>query len=159
MASAFSLQASKDFLCPGCHHLTSLFPQCFFCPLPGNRERAGNVSGKWVKILIVPCSCVWVVREIRELLLRRGLFGLAINQSSSSSTIQETPRAHYRSPIDVPSSPCPAPSSLPTPAHSCSSLQASTRGRKGEGRGIAFSCSVLPELPEDCAWVSLQGRE
>lgn len=42
-----------------------------FSPLPDNMEGAENASGKQVKVLIVPCSCVWAVREIREPLLSR----------------------------------------------------------------------------------------
>lgn len=108
---------------PCCHHLTSHSLQCFFLPFLDDMEGAGNASGKRVMIFIVPCSCVWEAGDMRELVLS-SLFGQAINQNNS---IQEIPRAPYRS-------------LTADPAPSCPSWQ-EWGEKRGQGQPLAAPCS------------------
>lgn len=145
MVSALSLQPSKDFPCPGCHHLTSLFPQCFFSHLQTTWKGLGMRVEKRVKILIVPCSCVWAVREIREPLLSRPLWpgykSEQLRRHDAGNTQSTLWLPDGRPLLSLPSSqlsPCPP---QLTPAHGCKLVQGALREARGQALPSAAPCS------------------
>lgn len=152
MASALSLQPGKDSL-PRPPPLDFSFPTMLFSLFPDNIEGAGNVSAKWVKILIVPCSCVWAVREMEEPLLNSPLWPghkseqLQRHHPGNTPSTLRFPDGHPL--LSLPSSEISSRPPQLTPAHPCKLVPGA--GREKKGRGIAFSHSVLPELSEDCA--------
>lgn len=108
-------------------------------------EGAGNASGKRVKILIVPCSCVWVVREIWEPLLSRPLWpGYKSEQlqrhdpGNTQSTLSFPDGCPL---LSLPSSELSAHPSQLAPACPCKLAQGARREERGEALLSAAPCS------------------
>ena len=108
-------------------------------------EGAGNACGKQVKILIVPCSCVWAVREIREPLLSRPLW-----PGYKSDQLQRQDPGNIQSTLSFPDSrpllslPSSKLSNHPpqlAATRPCKSAQGAQREERGEAFPSAAPCS------------------
>lgn len=115
------------------------FPTALFSPLLDNMEGGRNVSG-----MLIPCSCGWVVREIRELLLNRPLWpGYKSEQlqqhdpGNTQSTLSFPDGCRL---LSLPSSELSTHPSQPTPAHPCRPAQGH-KGKRGERRFLHLLCA------------------